>query len=87
MGTNPADLSRAVREVLVERVGVGVGPDELRDDDLLIEDLGLDSEALLSLVIGLEDRFDVEIPDTDISLAHLGTISRMVDYLSGAGVS
>ena len=67
---------------------VGVwAPTSSRDDDLLIEDLGLDSEALLSLVIGLEDRFDVEIPDTDVSLAHLGTISRMVDYLSGAGVS
>jgi acyl carrier protein len=87
MGTKPADLHRAVREVLVERVVVNVDPDEISDDDLLVEDLGLDSEALLSLVIGLEDRFEVEIPDGDISMANLGTISRMVGYLSSVGVS
>jgi len=87
MGTKPADLNRAVREVLAERVVVTVDPDEISDDDLLVEDLGLDSEALLSLVIGLEDRFEVEIPDGDISMANLGTVSRMVGYLSRVGVS
>lgn len=84
MGANPADLNRAVREVLVQRVGVD--PAELSDDDLLIEDLGMDSESMLSLVIGLEERFEVEIPDSEISLANLGTIARMVGYLSNAGV-
>jgi acyl carrier protein len=78
---NPADLGPAVREVVLQRVGVE--PAELHDDDLLIEDLGLDSEALLSLVIGLEERFDVEIPDDQISLANLGSISRIAGYLTG----
>ncbi|MEV5828470.1 acyl carrier protein [Spirillospora sp. NPDC052242] len=38
---------------------------ELRGDTRLVEDLGLDSLALLELVASIESRFDVQIRDED----------------------
>lgn len=37
------------------------------DDDLLGHEVGLDSQALLSLLLDIEDRFEVEIPQEQVA--------------------
>lgn len=51
-----------IRRVLREEVGIGR---EARPDDDLVADLQLDSVGLLTLVVGLEDRFRVALEEED----------------------
>jgi acyl carrier protein len=51
-----------IRRVLHEELGIGR---EARPDDDLIADLQLDSVGLLTLVVGLEDRFRVALEEED----------------------
>jgi acyl carrier protein len=51
-----------IRRVL--RDELGIGREALPDDDL-IADLQLDSVGLLTLVVGLEDRFRVALHEED----------------------
>lgn len=37
------------------------------DDDVLGHELGFDSQALLSLLLDIEDRFDLEIPPEEVA--------------------
>ncbi len=50
-----------VKEVVVEQLNVG--PDEVKEGSKFIEDLGADSLDVVELVMALEEKFDIEIPD------------------------
>jgi len=50
-----------VKEVVVEQLNVA--PDEVKEESKFIEDLGADSLDVVELVMALEEKFDIEIPD------------------------
>ena len=45
-----------------------LGPDEMRDDSLLVDELGIDSLGFLDLSFTIEERFGVEFPDVKSNL-------------------
>jgi acyl carrier protein len=54
----------AIREVAVEVLSVQ--PDAVVESARFAEDLDADSLDLVELVMGLEERFDVSIPEEDL---------------------
>jgi acyl carrier protein len=52
-----------VKEVVVEQLNVN--PDEVKSESKFVEDLGADSLDVVELVMALEEKFDIEIPDAD----------------------
>jgi acyl carrier protein len=77
-----AAIDSGVRTLLAERLRVD--PEDVpADDDASLLDLGLDSTAILSLVTGIEDRYDVEIPDKEITLDNFGSLRAICRYLGG----
>jgi acyl carrier protein len=62
----------------------GIAPevvaDELDDDRVLRDQVDLDSMDWLNVLIGLHQRFGVDIPEADY--AQLTTLNRIVDYLA-----
>lgn len=53
--------------------------DAITLDTSLVEDLGADSLDVVDLVMTLEDEFDMEIPDEDIT--DVRTVGDIVKYL------
>jgi len=51
-----------IRRVLRDELGLSR---EVRPDDDLVSDLQLDSVSLLTLVVGLEDRFRIALEEQD----------------------
>nr|WP_314128005.1 acyl carrier protein [uncultured Campylobacter sp.] len=66
-----------VRDVVVEQLSVA--PDAVKLDSKIIEDLGADSLDVVELVMALEEKFEVEIPDSDAE--KLITINDVVTYI------
>lgn len=52
-----------VKEVVVEQLNVD--PAEVKEESKFVEDLGADSLDVVELVMALEEKFDIEIPDAD----------------------
>jgi acyl carrier protein len=81
---NQTDIAVRVRELVAERLKVPAdasGAAAVSDDASLI-DLGLDSTAILSLVVGLEDAFDIEIADHEINPDNFGTVRGIGDFVA-----
>ena len=61
--------------------------DTIAADMKLSEDLGFDSLSLVELIVDLEDRFDIEIDESDLDPSQLKTVAQiysLVDkYLEG----
>jgi acyl carrier protein len=67
----------ALREVAVDVLSVDA--DAVVEDARFKEDLDADSLDLVELVMGLEERFDISVPEED--LENVGTIGQAVDLV------
>jgi acyl carrier protein len=67
----------ALREVAVEVLNVE--PDAVTDEARFKEDLDADSLDLVELVMGLEERFDISVPEED--LEGVATVGQAVDMV------
>jgi acyl carrier protein len=77
------NLRDAIKTMMVENLMLKVTKDEIRDDLPLFgpEGLGLDSIDALELVVGLEKRFGVKVPDSDAAKRALATVNSLHDYV------
>ena len=72
-----AEALSALREVAVEVLSVE--PDQVVESSRFKEDLDADSLDLVELVMGLEERFDISVPEED--LENVGTVGQAVDLV------
>ncbi len=70
-------LLEDVKEVVVEQLNVN--PDEIKEDSKFVEDLGADSLDVVELVMALEEKFDIEIPDADAE--KIATVGDAIKYV------
>ncbi len=66
-----------VKKVVVEQLDVS--EEEVTPQASFVEDLGADSLDVVELVMGLEEEFDVEIPDEDAE--KIATVQDAVTYI------
>jgi acyl carrier protein len=79
--TEHADIDAQLRTLLEQRVRLNHASTVDAQASLL--DLGLDSTAILSLVVGIEERFGIEIPDRDITVDNFGSVAAITRYVAG----
>jgi acyl carrier protein len=76
---NANDIRTEVLSVLTG-IAPEVDADEITDDELLRDQVDLDSMDWLNFLIGIHKRLQVEIPESDYaSLRTLGDVVRYVD--------
>lgn len=68
-----------VKKVITDRLDVT--DDQVKSEAGFMEDLGADSLDVVELVMGLEDEFEIEIPDEDAE--QIRTVQQAVDYIDG----
>lgn len=66
-----------VKKVVVEQLDVA--EEEVTPQASFVDDLGADSLDVVELVMGLEEEFDVEIPDEDAE--KITTVQEAVKYI------
>lgn len=66
-----------VKKVVVDQLDVN--PDEVTPEASFVDDLGADSLDVVELVMGLEEEFDLEIPDEQAE--SITTVGAAVQYI------
>ena len=69
-----------VKEVIVEQLNVA--SEEVNPESKFVEDLGADSLDVVELVMALEEKFEIEIPDSDAE--GIQSVKDVVDYIEKA---
>lgn len=73
-----ADVAAGLRRFIVDEVG---GEDDFTDDDQLLAEGLIDSLSLLELVRFIEDTYEREVSDLDVTLENFGSIDSMVRFV------
>lgn len=66
-----------VKEVVVEQLDVNA--EEVKQESKFVEDLGADSLDVVELVMALEEKFEIEIPDDEAE--KISTVGDAVSYI------
>ncbi len=69
-----------VKEVIVEQLNVD--PNEVKPEAKFVEDLGADSLDVVEMIMALEEKFEIEIPDSDAE--NIKTVQDVVNYIEKA---
>jgi acyl carrier protein len=76
-------LRREVKTLLATGLRLDVPADEIVDDAPIFGDgLGLDSIDALELVVLVEDRFHVTIPDEEAGKQAFASVDALVDFIA-----
>ena len=76
-----------VKELLVGGLRLTVGAAEITDDAPIVgqasdgQGLGLDSIDALELVVLVEERFNVTIPDEDVGKRAFASVAALADFI------
>lgn len=73
----------AVRQLVMDKLGVEA--DKVTPEADLRNDLGADSLDAVELIMAVEDRFKIEVPDSEAE--NIKTVGDLVAYLESKGVA
>jgi acyl carrier protein len=78
-----SDLRDQIKEMMVENLMLKVPKEEIADDLPLFgpDGLGLDSIDALELVVSLEKKFGVSVPNSETAKQALATVNSIHDYV------
>ena len=81
--TSLTEIESKVTKILVDQLGLDLKAEDIRSDASLLDEVGLDSVALIRFAMGLETEFDVEIDDDDLVIENFETTGRVARYVQG----
>ena len=69
-----------LRDIIVEVLNVDES--EVKMDSTFVDDLGADSLDVFQIIMGLEEEFDIEIPNEEAE--KIGTVGDAVEQIKNA---
>jgi len=73
------EIMAKLKELVIDRLNVE--EEQIKPEASFIEDLGADSLDIVELIMGIEEEFDVEIPDEDAE--KLTNVGEALAYVKG----
>jgi acyl carrier protein len=74
-------LVAEITKIVTERLELQMDPSELSADSHLMDDLGLDSAAILDVVVGIEETFGVDFDIAGTSEDDFQSIRALARYV------
>lgn len=71
------EIQKRLKDIVIDRLDVE--EDQIKADASFVEDLGADSLDIVELIMGIEEEFDIEIPDEDAE--KLTSVEEAMNYV------
>lgn len=73
-----SELYEGIRSILSDKLGVGL--EKIGLESKLVDDLGADSLDQVEVIMAIEEKYKIEIPDSDAE--KISTVKQIFDYVS-----
>jgi acyl carrier protein len=84
MSENHVELKSELKQLIINGLRLqDIVPDGIIDDQpIFVEGLGLDSIDALELVVLIEERFGIAIPDEEVGKKVFASINALADFVA-----
>ncbi len=76
------DTRTELREFIVDNFMMGMNPEDLSDNGSLLELGIIDSTGVLELIGFLEEKYSIQVEDSDLIPDNLDSLDNLVNYLN-----
>ena len=76
-------IESEIKKALVEVLANGTTTDDIGPDADLVDEFGLDSLQMISFLLAVEDRFDLELDYDALDLDDLRSVRQFARYVEG----
>lgn len=70
--------SEKVLMIVNSAEGLEISMEQLNEN---LTDMGMDSITFIQIIVGLEEAFDCEIPDSKLLITEMDTVQKMINVL------
>lgn len=79
------EIKRSLKRLLIDGLRLhDMRPEDIEDAaPIFVEGLGLDSVDALELVVLVEEKFNIQIPDEDVGKRAFASIDALAEYVGG----
>ena len=74
------DIDGSLKELIVERLFLDIDPREIETEEALSE-YGVDSFLLLELIVAMEEMFEVQFGQADITAETLRSVATLAELI------
>ena len=75
-------IETRIKRLIVEVLDLEIDPDLIDDDEALFGGgMGMDSQATLEIVVGMEDEFGIEVSDEDLRVDMFDSVRVLAQYV------
>ena len=67
------------KDILVEQLSVN--KEDIKEESKFVDDFGADSLDLVEIIMAIEEKFELEIPDQEAE--KITTVGEAIDYIDG----
>ncbi|MCP4146168.1 MAG: acyl carrier protein [bacterium] len=92
--TQTKQLKKDIKQIIVEIVNKErenkITPEAIGDNEEIATSpvMAMDSIKAVKMIVDIEKKFDIDVPDEDLDLANFKSVTSIVDYLCNtAGVT
>jgi len=71
------NIAEEIKNIISESLSIKI--EEIKEDSKFVDDLGADSLDIVELVMAMETKFNIEIPDEDAQ--KIKTVGEAIDYV------
>lgn len=76
------EMCEKIKELLIDSLELDAEPEDIGDEDQLFgSHLGLDSVSTLTLVEELEDEFEIEVEDEELTPELFESVKSLAEYV------
>lgn len=76
-------MSKSIESILRDEVFAELDIEYPEDPDTRLLDLGIDSAGFIKLIVSMESKFNISIPDEDLLFEKFSTTGLILNYLTG----
>lgn len=76
-------MSKSIESILKDEIFAEAGIEYPEDPDTRLLDLGIDSAGFIKLIVSMESKFNISVPDEDLLFEKFSTTGLILNYLTG----
>jgi acyl carrier protein len=80
---NEKRIEDTIKEMLVERLFLKMKPEQISDEGLLGEELGVDSVSVFEIVVGLEEVYGISVADEEFRMETFQSVRKIAEFVRG----